>query len=334
MSAKSFSSCKRLWQSMLASTLCAMALSACSENESQFAEMRQLKEKLAAAEKKAAEAVAAAQQAPPPAPASASDPKPDTETMAKLEAATAKIASLEQELQTARAASPPAAASGTTNINADSFREFVKSMERDLLTKAGELQEAVEHALPSANIQETTVKRLRLPEQLNTAFQSAVVFNIAGANGEPKRLEFPVQAGLDGQWRMPGVNDVQQHLTAMAAQPQAAPATVASTPAPAPASAFSAPANPHATSALPMAAQGSVPQPAGILSQPGGPATYVIQWGDAAPAKAPAQQPAAQSQPAAVPATAAAPKPAPAPAPRSVPKPLMPVQQDIQIRFE
>ncbi len=322
---------------MLVSTLCTMALSACSENESQFAEMRQLKEKLAAAEKKAAEAVAAAQQAPPPAPASPSDPKPDSETTAKLEAAIAKIASLEQELQTARAAPQPAAENGTAKINADSFREFVKSMERDLLTKAGELQESVEHALPSANIQETTVKRLRLPEQLTTAFQSAVVFNITAANGEPKRLEFPVQAGLDGQWRMPGVTDVQQHLTAMAAQPQAATPTVASTPASAPASAFSAPANPHATSALPTAAPGSVPQPAGLPSMPGGPATYVIQWGDTAPAK----QPAARPQSAATPATAAAPspspaqpKPAPAPAPRTVPKPLMPVQQDIQIRFE
>lgn len=314
-------------QGVLACIICVTALSACSENESHIMELRLLREKLAAAEKKAAEAVEAAQQAPTPAPVA--DPKAGAETTARLEAASAKIASLEKELQNARSSAQTAAATSTSKRSEESFRGFVKSMEQNLQTKVGELQQSVEQALPSANIQETTVKRLRLPEEIATAFQSAVVFNITDANGQTRRLEFPVQAGLDGQWRLPGAADVQKHIAAAATQPITTP-QVAAAPAPVAPSAAHTPGNVHAPSALPQPAIANISTPGGGTAP-----TVVIQW-DTAPGRAAAQPAAAAPQPAATAATTpAAARPAPATAPRpSVPKAIMPVQQDVQIRFE
>jgi hypothetical protein len=87
---------------VLGSTM--LGLSACGENEEQVLQMRQLREKLVATEKKAAETAAeleASRKAPPP--------KDTTgDTAQKLAAAEARAAALEQELQAARKAAPPA----------------------------------------------------------------------------------------------------------------------------------------------------------------------------------------------------------------------------------
>ncbi|MDZ4405002.1 hypothetical protein [Prosthecobacter sp.] len=307
--------------------MCALVFAGCSENESQVQELRQLREKLAAAEKKTAEALEAAQQAAATqAVPATSGAQESADSVQKLALAETRIASLEKELLEARNTVPPAARG-----NAESFREFVKSMERDLLAKTGELQQSVEQAVPAANIQETTVKRLRLPEQIASALSSAIVFSVPDSAGGTRRLEFPVQAGLDGQWRLPGVADVRQHITASAA-PAAASDPAQAQPARAPAAPVAA-ADPHTPVSLPSPATASAQPLGGSNFQQGGPPTVVINWG-ASPGQVPplkAQPPTpAAIQPPPVATTA---KPPPVAAP-TVPKPIMPVQQSVQIRFE
>lgn len=325
MNAKTFSFRGFPPHGVLACIICVTALSACSENEGHIMELRMLRDKLAAAEKKAAEAVEAAQQTPAP----VADPKAGAEATARLEAASAKIASLEKELQSARSAAQASAATSTSKGSEESFRGFVKSMEQNLLTRVNELHQSVEQALPSAIIQETTVKRLRLPEEIATAFQSAVVFNITDTKGQARRLEFPVQAGLDGQWRLPGAADVQKHIAAAATQPLTA-SQVAAAPAPVVPAAAHTPGDVHAPSALPQPAIANISTPGGGTAP-----TVVIQW-DTSPGRAAAPPAAAAPQPVATAATPpAAAKPAPVTTPKpSVPKAIMPVQQDVQIRFE
>ncbi len=313
-----------------------LALSGCSESEEQVLELRQLREKLAAAEKKASEATAELESARQAAEAAAAAAASTTSAAAtdnsqalaaavqKAAEAEERAASMQKKMDEAVAAAK--AESGAAKGNADSFREFVKTMERDLLSKTSDLQQAVEQALPDSNIQDTTVKRLRLPENIATAFSSAVVFNMLDAAGQPRRLEFPVQAGLDGQWRMPGIEDVRQHIAGTAAST----APVAAAPA-APQQPV-APATPAAVPAAPPPSTPVVP-----ASAPGGGGvapTIVVQW-DNAPAARPATTAAAPAPAAPPPAAAPAPavKPAP-PAARPAPKALMPVQQDVQIRFE
>jgi hypothetical protein len=324
------------------SVFCALALSGCSENDSQLIELRQLREKLSIAEKQAAEAAGAVEAAQQAAAAVSSSTQDMTASAQKLTEAESRIAALEKEVQEARsaaqAATETAAKTSSANKgNAESFREFVKTMERDLLSKTSDLQQSVEQALPTANIQETTVKRLRLPDEIATAFNSAVVFILADASGQQRRLEFPVTAGLDGQWRLPGAADVQRHI-ASATPAQPAPAPVAAAPAPAPApmqpQPVAAHVDPHVP-APPSQPVAAVPSSAPIGKQSGGPPTVVIQWDNnprpAAQAQAPTQAPAAA--PVQTPTTAATPVKPAAPAP-TVPKAIMPVKQDVQIRFE
>lgn len=343
-------------------TLCVLSLAGCSENDSQVIELRQLRDKLALAEKKAAEAgaaVEAAQQAAQQAAATAASASSSsaTQDMAaaaqKLTTAESRISSLEKELQDAKsaaqAATEAAAAAakntGASKGNADNFREFVKTMERDLLSKTSDLQQSVELALPTANIQETTVKRLRLPDELaSSAFNSAVVFIIADAAGQQRRLEFPVQAGLDGQWRLPGSADVQKHIASVTAGAPTAPMAAAPQPAAAMTYAQQQPQAPAAPvqpapqppPAQPMAA--AVPSSAPVGKQAGGPQTVVVQWDNNPRPQAQAQAAPAAPQPMAAPQQAAAPVQQPPP-PRvptvpTVPKSVMPVKQDVQIRFE
>lgn len=297
---------------VLGSTM--LGLSACGENEEHVLQMRQLREKLVAMEKRAAEAafeLEAARKAPPP--------KDTTgDTAQKLAAAETRAAALEQELQAARKAAPPPTSGGSTPDSVESFKRLLKQMQADLQRKTQELADVIAQELPAANIEETTLKRLRPPAEIASAFQSAVVFTLTDASGQRRVLEFPVQAGLDGQWRMPGLADVRQHITAPTV-------TAAATPPP------SMPQNVgHPTVAAP--ATPALPGgtgPAGAGATP----TVVIQWEKAASRTAPAATATALPATPATSTAAVSPRPAP-PATPAVPKPIMPVQQDVQIRFE
>jgi len=242
---------------------------------------------------------------------------------AELKAALEKIAELETLLSAAETGAKPA------SLTAASLRELAKELQADLMSKVNELSDLVQAKIPSADLQEVTVKRIHPPEEVASAFTSAITFTFMDGNRQPVPLRFPVQAGLDGSWRVPTVEDVQRVFNGVASgEVQVSTPTpgLASSPqqgSPAGAAAGNAPTQSLAARpTFDKQADGSI----------------VINWdSNAVPpsgsalapvAPTPAPTPAASS-----PAQAATPPPA-APQKPSMPAPVMPVQQDIIVRFD
>ncbi len=298
-----FTGARRATLAMLGILL--LVMPSCGENEEHVLQLRQLREKLAATEKKAAEVTSeleAARQAKPT--------KDESGEMAqKLAAAEARAAALESELQTMRKNASPTSSGGGPPNSVESFKLLLKQMQADLLKKTLGLAEAVVQEYDgkkeeAITIEETTVKRLEPPAEITSAFQSAVVFKIIDAKKQQRVLEFPVQAGLDGQWRIPSVADVRQHVSA----------SIVGT-----------------TSVIKNDGHHETEvRRDTIVSGGSATPTVVIQWDKTTtpPPKVPA--PPSSSAPS---AAATSQRPAQSPAP-TVPKPIMPVQQDVQIRFE
>ncbi len=235
---------------------------------------------------------------------------------AELRAAQQKVVALEGALAEARSGE---AASGLT---AESLRQLAKELQTDLMTKVNELSDQVQAKIPSADLQEVTVKRIHPPQELATAFTSAITFTFLDGNRQPLPVRFPVQAGLDGSWRVPTVEDVQKIVSGVASgelQSAAPPQGLASAPAAsAGAGGLAGPASPASgRPTFDKQADGSI----------------VINWdANAAPAPTPTAPPPVTTG---TPSQVATPAPAPA-APRqpAVPAPVMPVQQDIIVRFD
>ncbi len=294
-----------------------LLLAGCLEQDAQLhQELRTLRAELEEARKSVAEAEAraATANAAPPAPAA-----PDEGERQKREALEAEVAELKKRLAEASSAAPEPARGWTL----DSFKELASQLQTDLMQKVNDLSDQVQREVATAELEDVTVKRIKPPAELATAFSSAITFSMRDPARGVIPVSFPVQAGLDGVWRVPTVADVRQALSGVLASPTT-PAPVADTGRSADVGVANDPA--------------PVPQPEaparGFQRQPDG--SYVVNWGDASPtARAPA--PAAPT-----PAPSPTPPPANAPAGNAsapppdkpaIPPPVMPVQQDIIIRF-
>lgn len=304
--------------------LCSLLLAACCllpsclEDEGQVRELRQLREKLVLAEKKAAELAEAAAEAQNQAPAAPSVPVSDDSGTAALKRQLSELESkheaLQKELQAAKSMASAASDTSSKPADAGQFKDFVKGIERDLMEQASTLQQQLQEAAPTVAIEGITVKRIA------SGFSSEIVFNVADGSGQTRPYAFPVQAMLDGKWRVPSVADVQRNLASATQAVPVRPAAPTYTQAPAPAPAPAAPQAAQAP-ASPMSAQ----------------ETVTIRWDSANPNAARLAAPQAPQTTAAVPPPAPAPtRPAQptAPAAPRVPAPVMPVTQDVQIRFE
>lgn len=256
-------------------------------------------------------------------PATAQEPQSkqtDAALAAELEAAKGRIAELERAV-----ASADKSGKGGT-LTAEGLRDLAKQLQTDLMVKVNQLSDQVQAKIPSANLQDVTVKRIHPPEELATAFSSAITLTFLDVGGQLVPLKFPVQAGLDGSWRVPTVEDVQK-VFANAASGGGLAALQASTPAPAP-TPTQAPAAPQPVAPSPSPGTGS--------SMGGGHPEIVIVWDPEAPAARPTAPAPNPTPTASVPAPPpVAPPQAPAvPQQSSVPAAVMPVQQDIIVRFD
>jgi hypothetical protein len=240
-----------------------------------------------------------------------------------------------------RKASVVADSSPTTQtekpMTAVDLRELAKELQADLMGKVNALSDQVQEKIPSAELQEVTVKRIHPPAEVASAFSSAITFTFLNSSRQALPVRFPVQAGFDGVWRVPTVEDVQSGFNQIASG-----------------EALVAGGAGNATGGQAVAASSVAPNPTGVApsSNPvsGGRPTFdkqadgsiVINWDANAPAiPAPATAPVSAGVAPAVPVTAptVAPAqsqsvaPAAAQTPR-VPAPVMPVQQDIIVRFD
>ena len=309
-------------------------LSGCLEGDAQVhQELRALRtelqkaketnEEFAAKLKEAEEKVREAGRAATPAPTLPAEADP-----AELKKAREEISRLEKALAEAKAAPAPQPAA-SPSLSAAGLKELAKQLQADLMTKVNELSDQVQAEIPTADLQEVTVKRIHPPQEINTAFTSAITFTMLDSRRQPVPLQFPVQAGLDGTWHVPTVADVQRVYAGLEnGAPGAAAPALASAPAP-----QQAAGSPSAPAAQP-------PSPAGGTFSRGPGGEIIVDWGDktqaAAPATpAPAPAVSATPTPAAPMPSAPAPAPvAPVPVQPTTPKPVMPVQQDIIIRFD
>ncbi|WP_395752690.1 hypothetical protein [Prosthecobacter sp.] len=306
-----------------------LAFSSCSENEEHVQETRQLREKLAAAEKKLAGLAQQPAPSPAPVPSNVETPAND-ETAQKLEKAQQRIIELEKDLeeQRARLAQPntPAMAIGS----ADSLGLLVKAMENDLLNRVGELRQSLGNAISPAHLLDTKLKRLRPLDKIAAAYDSAITFKVSDKFGNTRNLVFPVQPGADGLWHLPTVATVQQQINAFINNEWTQPGATSH-------------GGPHMTSPLPLPpGYGKAPE----VKQAPTPENQIIHWdtppkSETSPASAPvAVAPVPAPVPAPAPAEVAAPRDSPrtTPAPRAesprVPAPVMPVLKDFQVRFE
>ncbi len=310
-----------------AAVFAGVLLSGClGEDEQLQQQLRDLRAEVKAAEDRATEAEEKVRELSSKVPEPATTPSVSAVDPAALKSAKDRIAQLERELADAKAAPPPSSAPAQT---AESYKALAKQLQTDLMQKVSELSDQLQAQIPSADVQEVTVKRIRPPEEIATAFSSAITFTLLDASRQPVPLSFPVQAGLDGAWKIPTVEDVKRVYGEVARGiPQSAPASnTAATGSPA---AASQPAS--GTAAAPGAGQ------AGFVKQSDG--SILVNWDENARAAAPSPPPATASAPSApAPApSAAAPTPQPAAPPRpaapTIPAPVMPVQQDIIVRFE
>jgi hypothetical protein len=238
----------------------------------------------------------------------------DSNHAAELQAVQQKVVELEGALAEARSGE---VAGGLT---AESLRQLAKELQTDLMTKVNELSDQVQAKIPSADLQEVTVKRIHPPQELATAFTSAITFTFLDGNRQPLPVRFPVQAGLDGSWRVPTVEDVQKIVSGVASgELQSA------TPSQGLAS---APAAPAGGGGLAGPASAGAGRPTFDKQADG---SIVINWdANAAPAPPPPMTTGTPS-----PVGTPAPGPAPAtPRQPAVPAPVMPVQQDIIVRFD
>ncbi len=276
------------------------------------AELKTAEDRAAEAETKVRELSAKISETPPSAPVS------ETADPVELKSARERIATLEKELAAAKA-SPPAATAPTQT--AESYKELAKQLQTDLMQKVSELSDQLQSQIPSADVQEVTVKRIRPPAEIATAFSSAITFTLLDPNRQPVPLSFPVQAGLDGAWKIPTVEDVKRVYSDMARGiPQSAPALTAAAP-----SQGAAPAAAQPTQPAPAPASGG----ASFVKQSDG--SILVNWDGNASAAPPAPAPSPALAPA-----AATPQPPPQVSQPAQPQrpAVMPVQQDIIVRFE
>jgi len=309
---------------ILAGLLAMLTLPACLENESQVQELRQLREKLTAAEKKIAE------RAQQPAQTTIT-PKDIAEAAQKLRGAEQRIAELEKKLQEqASHPAPPSDQSitpATTARTADSLGLLVEAMENDLLNKVGELRASLGKTIPEANLQGTTIKRLRPLDKIAPMYDSAITFKVADKHGNTRKLVFPVQPGTDGRWHLPSLAIIQEQIKTFINRDW-------------PQSGLPSHAGSHLTSPLPV--------PSGYVDKtqkkPADSDTFVIRW-DTSPVKedklqsapvanVPVPTAASPSPAAPPPPVAKEAQPVPPPQPRRTPALIMPVVEDVLVKFE
>ena len=278
-----------------------MVLPSCSQDDAQvLQQLSELKARLAKAEEAAQSGATPIQNGP------------DGESPA-LSAAQARIRDLEARLAAAESRVATSSANPILNL-----QELARKMQADLVTKTEELRGLVESTAPSANIQEITVRRIKPPQEIASAFSSAIIFTALDSKQRSLRLEFPVQASLDGAWKLPTVKDIEKSY-------EEALATVSN---PAPSLGATAPAVPGSQG------PGTAPSTFRQVDDK----TFQFAWdnprngppGSAAASPTPPQPSAAPINPT---AGLRAPQAA-APAQPTVPKPVMPVVQDVPIQFE
>lgn len=278
----------------------------------------------------------------------------------------ARNAELEDQLAAARKQTSTSDAPAKFDMDAIASR-----LEDDLTRKAKQLRELVQKQTPGGRVDEISLKSIEYPRELLATFNSAITFNILAESGEKLRLVFPVTADLGGAWKLPAPAEVQAAYVQAKSQPAGAGAGNSSGAAWAGAGSEIAPSSSPAPAAPPQVAasapaHSATQAPASSGGQTGmrqvDANTFVFSWGDsrgggqAQPqpqAPRPAAQPAA-SAPAPVQGNTpianftppgpggAAPAPAPAAPSRGAapaaatppPAAVMPVQQDITIRFD
>lgn len=278
-----------------------MVLPSCSQDDAQvLQQLSELKARLAKAEEAAQSGSAPTRNGP------------EGESPA-LSAAQARIRDLEARLAAAESRAATSSSNPVLNL-----QELARKMQADLVTKTEELRGLVESTAPSANIQEITVRRIKPPQEIASAFSSAIIFTALDPKQRSLRLEFPVQASLDGAWKLPTVKDIEKsYEEALTAVSNPAPSLGATAPA--------AP-GPQGT--------GTAPSTFRQVDDK----TFQFAWDN--PRNGPTGSPAASPappQPSAAPINPTAglrPPQAPAPAQPTVPKPVMPVVQDVPIQFE
>lgn len=281
---------------------CLVFLSACLEDEAQVRELRQLREKLIVAEKKATEAAQEAETARRELAEAAHKPA-DTGVADRLRQSEQRVAELEARLAEA---SKQAAASAP--VSGGAFRDHARQVQQNLMEQMGALSETLQARQSGPSLEEITVKKIQ------SGFRSELVFSVR-AGDRVRKLAFPVEADLDGRWNLPSAEIINSHFgnadVAASAQGHATAATPALPTAGPPSS---PPATPNPTPAPNVAA---APLPVAD--------TIIIQW------DRPAGRPAQTTSPA--PAAPVAPT-QPSVAPKAVPKAVMPVTKDVQIRFD
>lgn len=262
-----------------------------------------------------------------------------------------RVTELEEQLALTRsqASSAAGAAAAAPTIDMDAM---ASRLEDDLTRKAKQLRELVQKQTPGGRVDEISLKAIDYPAELTALFNSAITFNILAESGQRLRLMFPVTADLGGTWQLPTPAEVQTAYQ----QAKTQPAGVAAAPSAGQGGNVGGGLVQTAASTSSQVPSAPAPAPAGGSGMRQVDAnTFVFDWGDArsrgaapaaasapaappssAPAPAPVSVPVVASQapaPTAPSAPAAAP-PAPAPAPAAPPAPVMPVQQDITIRFD
>lgn len=274
-----------------------LVLASCTQDDAQvIQQLSELKARLAKAEE-------AAKTVPAPIRDGTEGESP------ALAAAQARIRDLEARLAAAESRGGTSSSDPILNL-----QEIARKMQADLITKTEELRSLVESTAPSANIQEITVRRIKPPQEIASAFSSAIIFTALDPRQRSLRLEFPVQANLDGVWKLPTVKDIERSYDeALASVGTSAP---------------------QAGASAPVAQAPQRPASAPSTFRQVDDKTFQFSWDTARNSPT---GPAATSS--ATPPTGAAPAsprppPAPAPAQPTIPKPLMPVVQDVPIRFE
>lgn len=318
-------------------------LAGCLEDEREVRELRQLREKLAMTERKLAEVMEepAATEAAVPAPAEVPVPAPVPapvrvdapgmnaqelkDAVSKLETAEVRISQLEKELQKAQQVAKVAEERAANRD--ENLQRLAEAMENDLLTRVGDLRKVLGETIPAATLLDTTVKRLR-PVQTATTYDSEIRFKVKDSAGQVRLLVFPVQPGEDGQWHLPEVATVQKQIIAFVNNAQAqARAQAGHSPVHGGA---------HAPSPLPLppGVQRMLPQNNARPAAQAVPDTFVIRWEGLPPPSAATPAPTMTPAPAAAPSVPRVPAPSVSPTSTRVPPPVMPVREDVQVRFE
>ena len=288
----------------------AAALSGCLDGDSQLnEELRALRAEVDASQRARAEMeakLAAAAQAPSPAPSA-----PDAARMRALED---QVASLQRQLEEARSrAQTPAPASSA--LGPEGLKDLASRLQKDLMEKVTALSDQIQNQLPNTELEDVTVKRIKPPPEIESAFSSAITFTLKDASGRLIPVRFPVTAGLDGSWKVPTLEDVRAGMTGVLS---AGTSFTASSPV--------APGNPSAGSLEnPAATASSGTSNGSFVRQPDG--SILVNWDANAAPSTPAPAPGTPAPTASPPSVAAPPTP-------TVPAPVMPVERDIIIRFD